>query len=187
MSSLPNPGGNRPERDLRRPERLALPRHLTGLVSELVQRCPAIGRIHAKARGGGPLTPGEVHIVIQTFAGLGEEGWLFVHQLLGLERRYDPDQLNRALGAVSPQPIGCSRIRSRLRRDGAPDLCHCVFRLPPESYAAPMVHLDQFPPAPGKVGRSGPQPPDLDGDGRRHGYLSRVAKAAAALLGLDSE
>ncbi len=187
MSTLPKPREHRSGTSLRRPERLALPRHLTGPVGELVQRCPAIGRIHARARGGKPLTAEEVHVVIQTFAGLGEDGWLFVHQLLGTDRGYDPDLVNRTLGAVSPQPIGCAKIRSRLRRDGAPDLCHCVFKLPPESYAAPVVHLDRFPPAPGKVQRSGEQPPDLDGDGRRHGYLSRAAKAAAALLGLNRE
>ncbi|MBI3892776.1 MAG: hypothetical protein HY303_14735 [Candidatus Wallbacteria bacterium] len=166
------------------PQRPELPATLPRQVELLALRCPASGRLLSKARVGEPLTTAEAHILIQVFGPLGEEGRLFVHQVLAGSPSYDPDAVNRQLRALPPQPIGCRRVRGMLRKDGAPDLCGCVFRLPPQTYEAPVVHLDWFPPAPGKLREQRNPPPDLDGDGRAHGYLSRLAKAASRLFQL---
>lgn len=166
------------------PGRIELPAALPGDIGLLAIRCPAAGRLVTKARLHEPLSEAEAHVALQIFGQLGEEGRRFVHQLLSVAPGYNPDQVNRQLQAVPPQPIGCRNVRTRLARDGAPDLCGCVFNLPPETYAAPIVHLDILPPAPGKLKTQRNPPPDLDGDGRTHGYLSRAVKAASRLLGL---
>lgn len=165
-----------------RPE---LPAQLPRQLELLALRCPASGRLLSKSRAGETLTAAERHVVIQVFGPLGEEGRRFVHQLLARSPGYDPDAVNRELRALPPQPIGCRKVRRTLSQDGAPDLCGCVFRLPPETYEAPVVHLDMFPPAPGKLRTQKNPPPNLDGDGRDHGYVSRLAKAASRLLELS--
>lgn len=163
------------------PELPSLPEELPSPLNGLVQRCPVAGRLFMKARLREDLGPAEVHVAVQTFSHLGEEGRRFVHQLLAHLPSYDPDEVNRALARVPPLPIGCDRARKRLRAEGAPDLCVCVFRLPPDSYATPLAHIDIFPRVDSAGSSSRAAPPDLDRDGRSWGYLSRRAKAAARL------
>ncbi|MBI4870327.1 MAG: hypothetical protein HY814_02030 [Candidatus Riflebacteria bacterium] len=160
-----------------------LPERLPEQIELLSARCPAAGHLLARARLREPLGPGETHALIQIFTHLGEDGRRFVHQALAAQPGYDPDEVNRALRAVPPTPIGCRKVRRMLLEDGVTDLCRCVFRLPAGTYPAPLVHLDLFPKAGGKLCEPRNPPPDLDGDGREYGYLSRQAKSPCSSRG----
>jgi hypothetical protein len=162
-----------------------LPEQLPPPIEALLTRCSVALRFLAAARAGRTLTPPQRHVLLHTFAHLGNEGHTFIHQVLAQGEGYDPDVVNREILAVPPQPIGCRAIRRRLGLHPDRDGCNCVFRLTGDTYASPLCHLGIFPEAPSPILRRQPRPPDLDGEGRAVGYVARKAKAAATLDDLD--
>lgn len=144
----------------------------------LARRCPAAGWLIRRAQSDAPLTANQMHVLIHIFAPLGTKGALYLHRMLRDRDTYHPDELNRRLHAVSPQPMGCETVRRKLSPDHPREACCCVFSLPEGGYPAPLVHLDRIPKVAGRM-RKNPGAPDVDGDGRIHGDLSRRTRARA--------
>jgi hypothetical protein len=91
------------------------------------------------------MKPAERHVFIYIFAALGEEGKIFIHQVMNQLSGYDPDELNAAIKAVPPTTMSCNKVRKNLKHLIEKTGCNCQFRLPDGCYASPVVHAGIFP------------------------------------------
>lgn len=125
--------------------RIPLPERNTLEVEQVLSGCRPMWSIMQKAKTEHYLTQEEKHSFVYTFAALGEEGKVFVHQVLNQLDDYQPDLVNAMIKAVPPNPTGCSKIRKRIPHLCSVDCCNCQFRLPDGSYASPVIHAGIFP------------------------------------------
>lgn len=125
--------------------RIPLPERNTLEVEQVLSGCRPMWSIMQKAKTEHYLTQEEKHSFVYTFAALGEEGKVFVHQVLNQLDDYQPDLVNAMIKAVPPNPTGCSKIRKRIPHLCSIDCCNCQFRLPDGSYASPVIHAGIFP------------------------------------------
>lgn len=125
--------------------KIPLPERNTIEVEQVLSGCRPMWEIMQKAKLEHYLTQEEKHSFVYVFASLGEEGKVFVHQVLNQCDDYHPDLVNGMIRAVPPNPTGCSKIRKRIPHLCSADCCNCQFRLPEGSYASPVVHAGLFP------------------------------------------
>jgi hypothetical protein len=76
---------------------------------------------------------------------MGEEGKVFIHQVLNQLNDYNPDRVNAEIRAVPPTTMSCSKVRKYLPAFVAQYGCACQFRLPPGCYPSPVAHAGIFP------------------------------------------
>ncbi len=124
---------------------IPLPERNTIEVEQVLSGCRPMWEIMQKAKNEHYLTQDEKHAFVYVFASLGEEGKVFVHQVLNQLEDYQPDLVNQLIRAVPPNPTGCNKIRKRIPHLCSNDCCSCQFRLPNGSYASPVVHAGIFP------------------------------------------
>lgn len=125
--------------------KIPLPERNTIEVEQVLSGCRPMWEIMQKAKNEHFLTQDEKHSFVYVFASLGEEGKVFVHQVLNQLDDYQPDLVNQMIKAVPPNPTGCNKIRKRIPHLCKLDCCNCQFRLPDGSYASPVVHAGIFP------------------------------------------
>ena len=145
--------------------RIPYPKILPEPIAHVLAGCPILWRIVDLARQGKRLAPEFRHVLIYVLTMLGDEGRVFLHQLLNQGPEYDPNELNRAIHAVPPNAMSCSRIRKTLSELVEELPCNCQFRLPQGCYASPIVHAGIIPSSSGKIqrGREGAAPSNLSG------------------------
>ncbi len=114
-------------------------------VEQVLAGCKPMWLIMEKAKNEHTLEANEKHAFIYTFANIGEEGKVFIHQVMNQLDDYNPDVVNQMIKAVPPNPSGCNKIRKRIPHLCTSDCCNCQFRLPDGSYASPVVHAGVFP------------------------------------------
>lgn len=141
----PDCGMNEEPSELKIAVKIPLPERHTVEVEQVLAGCRPMWKILEKARHEKAVSTDEKHAFIYIFAHLGEEGRVFIHQVMNQLSDYQPDVINAMIKAVPPNAPGCSRIRKRI-----PDLCgvhecNCQFRLPDGCYASPVVHAGIFP------------------------------------------
>ena len=125
--------------------KIPLPERNTIEVEQVLSGCRPMWEILEKAKNEHFLTQDEKHAFVYVFASLGEEGKVFVHQVLNQLEDYQPDSVNQMIKAVPPNPTGCNKIRKRIPHLCSSDCCNCQFRLPAGSYASPVIHAGIFP------------------------------------------
>lgn len=125
--------------------RIPLPERHTLEIEKLLAGCRPMWEILEKARYEKALSEEQKHAFIYIFAHLGEEGRVFIHQVMNQLPDYQPDAVNAMIRAVPPNAPGCGRIRKRIPELCGVDRCNCQFRLPAGSYASPVIHAGIFP------------------------------------------
>lgn len=125
--------------------KIPLPERNTIEVEKILSGCSPLWNIMEKAKREHFLEQNEIHALVSVFALLGEEGKVFVHQVLNQTEGYQPDIVNALIKKVSPNAISCKKLRKTI-----PDFCNscdcnCQFRLPAGSYDSPLVHAGIFP------------------------------------------
>ncbi|HPT48159.1 MAG TPA: hypothetical protein PLM07_19930, partial [Candidatus Rifleibacterium sp.] len=125
--------------------RIPLPERQTLEVEKLLAGCRPMWEILEKARHEKALSDEQKHAFIYIFAHLGEEGRVFIHQVMNQLPDYRPDVVNAMIKAVPPNAPGCGKIRKRIPEFCGLDRCNCQFRLPAGSYASPVIHAGFFP------------------------------------------
>jgi len=125
--------------------RIPLPERHTLEIEKLLTGCRPMWEILEKARHEKALSEEQKHAFIYIFAHLGEEGRVFIHQVMNQLPDYQPDAVNAMIKAVPPNAPGCARVRKRIPELCGVDRCSCQFRLPAGSYASPVIHAGIFP------------------------------------------
>lgn len=125
--------------------KIPLPERNIMEVEQVLAGCKPMWLIMEKAKNEHTLEANEKHAFIYTFANIGEEGKVFIHQVMNQLDDYNPDVVNQMIKAVPPNPSGCNKIRKRIPHLCTSDCCNCQFRLPDGSYASPVVHAGVFP------------------------------------------
>lgn len=125
--------------------KIPLPERNTIEVEQLLTGCKPMWLIMEKAKREHRLEENEKHAFIYIFAHLGDEGKVFVHQVMNQLDDYQPDLINTMLKAVPPNPSGCAKIRRHIPEYCGIENCNCQFRLPQGSYQSPVIHAGVFP------------------------------------------
>ena len=136
--------GEVPE-NLRIDVKIPLPERNIMEVEQVLAGCKPMWQIMEKAKNEHILESNEKHAFIYTFTHLGEEGKVFIHQVMNQLDDYNPDAINQMIKAVPPNPSGCAKIRKRIPHLCSADCCNCQFRLPDGGYASPVIHAGIFP------------------------------------------
>ena len=125
--------------------KIPLPERNTMEVEQLLIGCKPMWLIMEKAKNEHRLEENEKHAFIYIFAHLGDEGKVFVHQVMNQLEDYQPDLINTMIKAVPPNPSGCAKIRRHIPEYCGSENCNCQFRLPQGSYQSPVIHAGIFP------------------------------------------
>lgn len=136
---------NKAVEDFKIEVKIPLPERNTVMVEQVLSGCKPMWLIMEKAKTQGHLEQKEKHAFVYIFTHLGDEGKVFVHQVLNQLPDYQPDSVNAMIRAVPPNPSGCARIRKHIPEYCINGNCSCQFRLPEGSYASPVVHAGIFP------------------------------------------
>lgn len=125
--------------------KIPLPDRFSPEIEQILAWCKPICEIFTAAIKTGRIEARARHVFIYIFAALGEEGKIFIHQILNQLPDYDPDGLNAEIRAVPPTTMSCAKVRKNLKEITARVGCNCQFRLPEGCYASPVVHAGIFP------------------------------------------
>ncbi len=125
--------------------KIPLPERNTLMVEKVLSGCKPMWLIMEKAKSEGYLEQNEKHAFVYIFTHLGDEGKVFIHQVMNQLSDYQPDGVNAMIRGVPPNPSGCARIRKHIPKYCTVENCSCQFRLPEGSYASPVVHAGIFP------------------------------------------
>jgi len=125
--------------------KIPLPERQTVEVEKILAGCQPLWAVLEKVRLGEELDEEQKHALVYIFAHLGEEGKVFIHQVLNQLADYNPDAVNAMIRAVPPNPPGCNRIRKSIPELCATFACNCQFRMPAGCYASPVIHAGIFP------------------------------------------
>lgn len=131
--------------------KMHLPERFTLEIEQVLTGCRPVYEILIKAVQTQHLEPEWRHVLVYVFATMGEEGKVFVHQVLNQLDEYNPDQVNAEIKAVPPNTMSCNKVRKYLPAFAAQYGCSCQFRLPQGCYASPVAHAGIFPGS-GKTG-----------------------------------
>ncbi len=148
--------GDEPLPPLELAVKIPLPKRFPPGIENLLSGCHVLWEIAQTAMSGRSPTGPERHVLVYVLAALGEEGHVCLHQILNQAPGYSPDQVNREIRAVPPQPMSCSKVRRNLPGLAVPDRCSCAFRLPEGAYPSPAVFAGLIPTG----GTIAPQRPD---------------------------
>ncbi len=132
-----------PEMSLR--VKMRLPERFTIEIEQILAGCRPLCEIVNRAVQTGRIEPEWRHVFIYIFATMGEEGRVFVHQVLNQLGDYDPDRVNAEARAVPPTTMSCAKVRKYLAAFAAQFGCNCQFRLPAGCYPSPVAHAGIFP------------------------------------------
>ncbi|NLM18376.1 MAG: hypothetical protein GX221_11755 [Candidatus Riflebacteria bacterium] len=124
---------------------IPLPKRFSEGVEQVLAGCLPLNNIMTGILQREELLPACRHVFVYVFASLGEEGKVFIHQILGQLPDYDPDQVNAEIKAVPPNPMSCGKLRKNIPEFAGEADCRCQFRLPEGCYASPVVHAGIFP------------------------------------------
>ncbi len=145
--------------------RIPYPSRFPESVEKVFAGCRVTWALVEQVLSGKPLDPKMRHVLTYVLTAIGEEGQVALHQILNQAPGYDPNQVNRAIRAVCPQPISCSKVRHLLPNLAAKLGCSCQFRLPEGSYPSPIVHAGVLPTSEnGIYGGLLPPPPLAEGE-----------------------
>jgi len=125
--------------------KMRLPERFTLEIEQVLAGCRPLCAIISKAIHEGDLPAEWRHVLVYIFSTMGEEGKVFVHQVLNQLPDYDPDRVNAEIKAVPPTTMSCGKVRKYLGALVAQYGCSCQFRLPQGSYASPVAHAGIFP------------------------------------------
>lgn len=112
------------------------------LLLRLYTCCDTLRTLRNNIENNQHVTAKERHVLVYTLTHLKEEGILEIHRLLSKTQEYDPDEVNRMIQAVSPNPIGCQKIRNHIADVAGCSNCNCQFNLQSGQYDSPLNHLD---------------------------------------------
>ncbi len=139
------PADLRPDPELSLRVKMRLPERFTVEIEQVLAGCRPLCEILNHAVQSGRIEPEWRHVFIYIFATMGEEGKVFIHQVMSQLSDYDPDRVNAETRAVPPTTMSCSKIRKYLPAFAAKFGCGCQFRLPPGCYPSPVAHAGIFP------------------------------------------
>ncbi|MFZ5951861.1 MAG: CRISPR-associated primase-polymerase type A1 [Candidatus Rifleibacteriota bacterium] len=125
--------------------KIPLPDRFSPEIEQVLAWCRPLCEIFTLAVKNNEMPPVSRHVFIYIFSALGEEGKIFIHQVLNQLGGYDPDALNAEIRAVPPTTMSCNKVRKNLSEIAARVGCNCQFRLPEGCYASPVVHAGLFP------------------------------------------
>ncbi|NCB38592.1 MAG: hypothetical protein EOM80_07470 [Erysipelotrichia bacterium] len=125
--------------------KIALPERFTIEIEQILAGCRPLCEILTQIMHSQNIEPSWRHVLIYIFATVGEEGKVFIHQLLSQLPDYDPDRVNAEIKAVPPTTMSCNKVRKNLSTLIIKTGCNCQFRLPQGCYASPVVHAGIFP------------------------------------------
>lgn len=131
--------------DLSLQVKLKLPERFTIEIEKILSGCRPLYEILSSVIVEGRIEAGWRHVFIYIFSTVGEEGKVFVHQVLNQLDGYDPDKINGEIRAVPPNTMSCNKVRKNLGSLALKVGCCCQFRLPEGCYASPVVHAGIFP------------------------------------------
>lgn len=114
-------------------------------IEKLLSGCRPMWHILQQAKHERYLEPAQIHAFVYIFTHLGEEGKVFIHQVMNQLEEYSADAVNAKIRAVPPNPPGCNCIRKKIPEFCNDNSCNCQFRLPEGSYASPLIHAGIFP------------------------------------------
>jgi hypothetical protein len=136
---------NYDDKDVKLDIQIPLPERHTLEIEKLLSGCRPMWEILEKARHQKSLTKDEKHVFVYIFSHLGEEGKVFIHQVLNQLPDYQPDAVNALIKAVPPNAPGCTKVRKRIPHYCEGANCNCQFRIPEGCYASPVIHAGIFP------------------------------------------
>lgn len=125
--------------------KIPLPERFAPEIEQILAWCPPLCEVFSTAVKTGHIDAKCRHVFIYIFSALGEEGKIFIHQVLNQVEGYDPDALNAEIRAVPPTTMSCGKVRKNLGETAGRVGCNCQFRLPEGCYASPVVHAGHFP------------------------------------------
>lgn len=125
--------------------KMRLPERFTVEIEQVLAGCRPLCAIVSRAVQEHSLTPECRHVLVYIFSTMGEEGKVFVHQVLNQLTDYDSDRVNAEIKAVPPTTMSCGKVRKYLGELAAQSGCNCQFRLPQGCYASPVAHAGIFP------------------------------------------
>ncbi|HNS10285.1 MAG TPA: CRISPR-associated primase-polymerase type A1 [Candidatus Ozemobacteraceae bacterium] len=135
----------RPDPELSLRVKMRLPERFTVEIEQVLAGCRPLCEILNRAVQSGHIEPEWRHVFIYIFATMGEEGKVFIHQVMSQLSNYDPDRVNAEMRAVPPTTMSCGKIRKYVPAFAAQFGCGCQFRLPPGCYPSPVAHAGIFP------------------------------------------
>jgi len=125
--------------------KIPLPERFTLEIEQILAGCQPLYETLNCAVNKKSIEPQMRHVLIYIFATLGEEGRVFLHQVLNQLPDYDPDRINAEIRAVPPTTMSCAKVRKNMAGLYPDVRCNCQFRLPQGCYASPVAHAGIFP------------------------------------------
>jgi hypothetical protein len=125
--------------------KIPLPEKFSPEIERILAGCKPLCEIFSLAVTRHQIENRHRHVFIYIFAALGQEGKVFIHQVLNQCDGYDPDALNAQIKAVPPTTMSCGKVRKYLGEIAKKIGCKCQFRLPEGCYASPVVHAGIYP------------------------------------------
>jgi len=143
---------------------MPIPSRFPPEIESLFSGCRIVWEIASNAMAGRTPSHAERHVLVYVMTALGEDGQVCLHQILNQTSDYHPDQVNRDIHAVCPNPMSCAKVRRNVPHLAGKEICACQFRLPTGAYASPLVYAGIIPTGGGVTngcGSPGQSPPAL--------------------------
>jgi len=141
-------------------------------IDRVMNGCKMLAYLRDKARDTGYLTHQERLAFLLVFGHLGEEGFNFIHTVMGHCVNYNEAITSRWINRRYGSPVSCPRMREHHREIAGSVSCDCRFPEPNRPYPSPLLHAGPFTVAPdvgrGRYGQRG-GPPRRRDDNRRSG------------------
>lgn len=109
-------------------------------VKIVLEQCNLMAYLCRKAKMTGYLTHFERQTIVYVFGHLGEDGKLFVHQVMENTLNYRYAVTERFIRKLPEKPISCIKIREQYKQITAEIGCNCRFKRTKNCYPSPVLH-----------------------------------------------
>lgn len=113
---------------------------LDASIGELLKKCNLMCYLCQKARKTGYLTHFERLSVLYVFGHIGEEGKVFVHQIMSYTLNYKYNVTEKFIRKIPEKPISCIKLRDQYKQITAEYGCNCTFKRTKNCYPSPVLH-----------------------------------------------
>lgn len=110
----------------------------------ILNGCPVMRHMVEKAKNTSYLNHQERLLMLNVFAPIGEEGYQFIHRVIGQTMNYNPGTTEKFIKRSYNKPISCIRIREHFPGLTAQLPCNCQFPLKKGGYPSPVLHHQQL-------------------------------------------